>query len=125
MIQIFVVRIHSIILSLAEVTKNVPNDMAAVILKWTMVLLLWIIPVALIGFGIYKFWEKYGEDVRKGIDVWNCSVAVIILAGVVYFGDYVKEIIAVNLFGMWLLGDILFVLVGWYVWGCKKYRGLC
>ena len=124
-IQIFVVRIHSIILSLAEVTKNVPNDMAAVILKWTMVLLLWIIPVALIGFGIYKFWEKYGEDVRKGIDVWNCSVAVIILAGVVYFGDYVKEIIAVNLFGMWLLGDILFVLVGWYVWGCKKYRGLC
>lgn len=52
-----------------------------------------------------------------------CSV--IILAGVVYFGDYVKEIIVVNLFGMWLLGDILFVLVGWYVWECKKYRGLC
>ncbi len=36
-IQVFAVRIHSIILSLAEVSKNVPNDMAAVILKWTMV----------------------------------------------------------------------------------------
>ena len=60
-LQMLVVRIHSIILSLAEVSKNVPNDMAAVILKWTMVVLLWIIPAALIGFGIYKFWDKYGE----------------------------------------------------------------
>lgn len=124
-IQIFVVRIHSIILSLAEVTKNVPNNVAAVILKWAMVLLLWIIPVALIGFGIYWFWEKHGEDIRKGIDVWNCSVGVVALAGLVYFGDHVKEIVSVNLFGMWLLVDILLVLIGWYVWGCKKYRGLC
>ena len=124
-IQRIVFRIHSIILSLAEVTKNVPNDVAAVILKWMMVVLLWIIPATLIGFGIYKFWEKYGDDIRKGIDVWNCSVAVLVLAGLVYFGDYVKEIVSVNLFGMWLLVDVLLVLAGWYVWGCKKYRGLC
>ena len=124
-LQMFVVRIHSIILSLAEVTENVPNDMAAVILKWTMVLLLWIIPVALIGFGIYKFWEKYGDDIRKGIDVWNCSVAVLVLAGLVYFGDYVKELVCINLFGVWLVADVLLILAGWYVWGCKKYRGLC
>ena len=89
--QMFVVRIHSIILSLAEVSKNVSNDMAAVILKWTIVVLLWVLPVALIGFGIYKFWGKCGEDIRKGIDVWNCSVGVVALAGLVYFGDYVKE----------------------------------
>ena len=124
-IQVFAVRIHSIILSLAEVTKNVPNDVAAVILKWMIVVLLWMMPAALIGFGIYKFWEKHGEDIRGGIDVWNCSVAVLVLAGLVYFGDYVKEIVSVNLFGMWLLVDVLLVLAGWYVWGCKKYRGLC
>ena len=124
-IQVFAVRIHSIILSLAEVTENVPNDVAAVILKWMMVVLLWIMPAALIGFGIYKFWEKYGDDIRGGIDVWNCSVGVVVLAGLVYFGDYVKESVSVNLFGMWLLADVLLVLAGWYVWGCKKYRGLC
>ncbi|MDO4167792.1 MAG: DUF6040 family protein [Eubacteriales bacterium] len=123
--RILAVRIHATILSVAEVTENVPNDVAAVILKWAMVLLLWIIPVALIGFGIYKFWEKCGEDIRKGIDVWNCSVAVIILVGLVYFGDYVKEHVSINLFGMWILVDVLLVLAGWYVWGCKKYRGLC
>ena len=124
-IQMFAVRIHFIILSLAEVTKNVPNNVAAVILKWMMVVLLWIMPAALIGFGIYKFWEKYGDDIRGGIDVWNCSVGVVVLAGLVYFGDYVKEIVSVNLFGMWLLVDVLLVLAGWYVRGCKKYRGLC
>lgn len=124
-IQVFAIRIHSIILSLAEVTENVPNDVVAIMLKWIMVVLLWMIPAALIGFGIYKFWEKYGEDIRKGLDVWNCSVGVVVLAGLVYFGDYVKEIVSVNLFGMWLLVDVFLVLAGWYVWGCKKYRGLC
>lgn len=124
-IQIFAVHMHATILSIAEVTERVPNNVAAVILKWGMVVLLWIMPAALIGFGIYKFWEKYGEDIRKGIDVWNCSVAVLILAWLVYFGDYVKELVSVNLFGIWLLVDVLLVLIGWYVWGCKKHRGLC
>lgn len=124
-IQVFAVRIHSIILSLAEVTEDVPNDVAAILLKWIMVVLLWIMPAALIGFGIYMFWEKYGDDIRKGIDAWNCSIAVVVLAGLVHFGDYVKEIVSVNLFEMWLLVDVLLVLAGWYVWGCKKYRGLC
>lgn len=124
-IQVFAVRMHAVILSMAEVTENVPNGVATVILKWIMVGLLWATPVVLIGFGIYKFWKKYGEGIRKGIDVWNCSVAVIVLAGLVYFGDYVKELVSINLFGMWLLVDIFLVLTGWYVWGCKKYRGLC
>ncbi len=124
-IQIFVVCMQSVILSVAEVIEKVPNDVAAVILKWTMVALLWVIPIALIGFGIYKFWKKYGEDIRKGIGAWNCSVAVLFLVGLVYFGDYVKEFASVNLFGMWLLVDVLLILVGWYVWGCKKHRGLC
>lgn len=124
-IPVFVVRIHSVILSMAGVTESVSNGVATVILKWGMVILLWMMPVALIGFGIYRFWRKCGEDISKGIDVWNCSVAVVILAGLVYFGDYVKELVSVNLFGMWLLADILLVLIGWYVWGCKKYRGLC
>ena len=124
-IQWIVFRIHVAILSMAEITENVPNDVAVVMLKWGMVVLIWGMLGALIGFGIYKFWEKYGEDIRGGIDVWNCSVAVLVLAGLVYFGDYVKEIVSVNLFGMWLLADVLLILAGWYVWGCKKYRGLC
>lgn len=42
------------------------------------------------------------------------------LAGLVYFVDYVKGIVSINLFGIWLLVDILLILVGWYVWGCKS-----
>ena len=124
-IQVFAISMHTAILSLAKVTENVPNDVAAVILKWALVALLWMIPVVLLGLGIYKFWEKYGEDIRKGIDVWNCSVGAIALTELMYFGDYVKEIVSINLFGMWLLVDVLLILAGWYVWGCKKHRGLC
>lgn len=82
-------------------------------------MLLWAIPVALIGFGIYKFWEKYGEDIRKGIDVRNCSVGAIALA------RFLGIMISINLFGMWLMVVILLVLIGWNVWGCKKHRGWC
>lgn len=124
-IQTAAVRIHFLILSVAEMMEKAPNNIVSVALKWLMVVLLWAISVALIGFGIYKFWKKYGEDIRNGIDVWNCSVAVLVLAGLVYFGDYVKEIVSFNLFGMWLLVDVLLLLIGWYVWGCKKHRGLC
>ena len=124
-IQVFAVRMQSAILSIAEVTKRVPNDVVAVILKWGMVVLLWIMPIALIGFGIYRFWEKYGEDICKGIDVWNCSVAVVILVGLVYYGDYEKKHVSIHLIGMWMLVDVLLILIGWYVWGCRKHRGLC
>lgn len=123
-IQTAAVRINSAILSTTEVTENVPNDTAAVVLKWIMAGLLWAIPAVLIGLGIYKFWEKYGEDIRKGVDVWNCFVAVLVLVILVYFGDYVKDVVALNLFGIWLLVDVLLLLIGWYVWGCKKHRGL-
>lgn len=40
-------------------------------------------------------------------------------------GVFLKKLVSVNLFGMWLLADVLLVLAGWYVWVCKKYRGLC
>ena len=124
-IQVFTVRIHTVFLSVAEVTEKVPNAMVAVVLKWGVVGLLWIIPMVLIGFGMYRVWKKYGEDIRKGIDVWNCSVSLIVLVGLVYFGDYAKRVVTFNLFGVCLLVDVLLVLVGWYAWGCRKYRGLC
>lgn len=115
--------IHSAILSAAEIAEHVPNDLAAIILKRGLTVLLWVVLMAAIGFGIYRFWRCCGEDIRKGIDAWNCSVSVMALLALVYFGDYVKRIIAVNLFGIWLLLDVLLILAGWYVWGCKKYRG--
>ncbi len=117
--------IHSAILSAAEIAGNVSNDLAAIILKRGLTVLLWAALIAAIGFGIHRFWRCCGEDIRKGIDAWNCSVSVMALLALVYFGDYVKRIIAVNLFGMWLLLDVLLILAGWYVWGCKKYRGFC
>ena len=125
-VQVSVVHIHTAFLSAAaEVTEKVPNDVAGVILKWIVVGLLWIIPMVLIGFGMYKFWKKHGEDIRKGIGVWNCSVSAVVLAGLVYFGDYAKRVVDFNLFGAWLLVDVLLILAGWYVWGCKKNRGWC
>lgn len=124
-VQVFTVRIHTVFLSIAEVTEKVPNSVVGIILKWCMVGMLWIITMVLIGFGIYQFWKKQGEDICKGIDVWNCSVSVVVLTGFLYFGDYVKRIVEFNLFGVWLLVDALLVLAGWYVWGCRKYRGLC
>lgn len=122
-VQVSAVHIHTAFLSAAEVTDKVPNSAAGVILKWSVVGLLWAIPMVLIGFGMHKFWKKHGEDICRGIGVWNCSVSAVVLAGLVYFGDYAKRVVNFNLFGAWLLVDVLLILAGWYVWECKKYRG--
>ena len=63
-IKAFAVRMYFVILSVAEVTEKVPNGTVSVILKWVMVGLLWVMPIALIGFGTYKFWKKYGISAK-------------------------------------------------------------
>ena len=72
-----------------------------------------------------SYHQEKGGDIRKGTDTWKRSVAVIVLAGLVHFGDYAKEVMSFNLFSVWLLVDVSLILESWYVWGCKAYRRWC
>lgn len=61
-----------------------------------------------------KLIELSAEDIINGINAWNSSISVIALVAVVFFGDYIKDLIKFNLFGFWSILIIILTGVGIY-----------
>ncbi len=56
-------------------------------------------------------------------DVISIGIAVISLAVVVYFGDWIKVLVKLNLVALLLLVQVVYVGIRAYVKGCKRARG--
>ena len=56
-------------------------------------------------------------------DVISVGIAVISLAVVVYFGDWIKVLVKLNLVALLLLVQVVYVGIRAYVKGCKRARG--
>ena len=56
-------------------------------------------------------------------DVISVGIAVISLAVVVYFGDWIKVLVKLNLVALLLLVQAVYVGIRAYVKGCKRARG--
>ena len=58
-------------------------------------------------------------------DVISVGIAVISLAVTVYFGDWIKALVKLNLVALLLLVKTVYVVIRVYVKGCKRARGYC
>ena len=56
-------------------------------------------------------------------DVISVGIAVISLAVVVYFGDWIKVLVKLNLVALLLLVQVVYVGIRAYVKVCKRARG--
>lgn len=56
-------------------------------------------------------------------DVISVGIAVISLAVTVYFGDWIKALVKLNLVALLLLVKTVYVVIRVYVKGCKRARG--
>ena len=56
-------------------------------------------------------------------DVISVGIAVISLAVTVYFGDWIKALVKLNLVALLLLVQTVYVVIRVYVKGCKRARG--
>lgn len=108
----------------AQIGERMPNEMAAVIVHW---LLLIIVLVGLAGgAGVFlvtigrKVIKMYQENCR---DVVSIVVAATSMAIVVCFGDGIKSVIQCNLIVILLLVQAVYVAIKVYVRGCKRARG--
>lgn len=54
--------------------------------------------------------------------MWTVSIAIPLLMVVVYLGDYIRMILPMNLFLLWLIGIGGLIVAGIYVAECKKYH---
>ena len=74
----------------------------------------------LIFLGASKVFEFYTEDYA---DTMSLAVFLISLAVSVYFAEPIRAVIPINLLLLLILVHIVYVLIRWYVKGCKRSRG--
>ena len=74
----------------------------------------------LIFLGAIKVFEFYTDDY---VDTLSLAVFMVSLAVSVYFAEPIRAVIPINLLLLLILVHIVYVLIRWYVKGCKRSRG--
>ena len=108
----------------ATLSEKVSNANVSNILYWVLLVGVIVILVlgifAVIWFAIQWISDKYTKYCRDGISV---IVLIISMALVLFFGDWIKQILALNQVILLLLVQIVYMIIRWYVQGCMENRG--
>jgi hypothetical protein len=103
---------------------EIPNETAAFAAHWLLFLAAIIVITAGVGVLIFLsarwIWNLYRDNC---LDVISVIVSVISIAVIVYFGVEIKWMFRLNLIGLLLLVQVLYIGVRSYVRGCKRARG--
>ena len=110
--------------ALAQVGDRIPNEMIAIIVHWLLFIIVIVGAIAVVGILIVIIEKKVTKLYRENCwDVISVGVTVTSLALVVYFGDWIKALVRLNLVALLLLVQAVYVGIRVYVKGCKKARG--
>ena len=110
--------------TLAQVGDRILNEMIAIIVYWLLLIIVIVGAIAVVGILIVIIEKKVTKLYRENCwDVISVGVTVTSLALVVYFGDWIKALVRLNLVALLLLVQAVYVGIRVYVKGCKKARG--
>lgn len=108
----------------AQAGKKIPNEAAANILYWLIFIIVTatVFVGAVIGlcFIFIKIKNFYQENCG---DVLSVMVTTLCMALLVYFGDWIRDLVSVNLIVIFLLIQVVYVAVRCYINACKTVRG--
>ena len=104
------------------VTTSIENGMLQNLLYWLVLILLFAVTFILFYLPFYFMWKAWKEKILAAVNPLTISISLLLLLIVVYLGEYVKLILAINLLGLWLIGTIIIIGSGIYVIDCMKYR---
>ena len=109
---------------LAKAGDRIPNEMMAIITHW-MLLVIVIAGAALAAGVLIVTLGKKATKVYQAScwDMVSVGVAVTSIALAVYFGDWIKALVRLNLVVLLLLVKVVYVGIRVYVKGCKRARG--
>ena len=109
---------------LAQMGDRIPNEMVAIIVHWLLFIIVIIGAAGALGVLIVIVEKKVTKVYRENCwDVISVGMAVISIAVVVYFGDWIKAFAKLNLVAVLLLVQVVYVGIRAYVKGCKRARG--
>ncbi len=110
--------------ALAQVGDGIPNETMAIVAHWLLFVVVIVGAVVAVGVLMVIAEKKVTKVYREHCwDVISIGVAVTSVALVVYFGDWIKEFVKMNLVVMLLLVQVIYVGIRVYVNGCKRARG--
>ena len=109
---------------MAQISAGISNPVIAGIIYWLIRILVCGgclvgagILVAFIGIKIAGLYKKYCWDMI------TVMVILISMAISIYFGDWIKTVLPVNLLFFLLLVQVIYVGIRWYVKGWRETRG--
>ena len=109
---------------LAQVGDRIPNEMLAIIVHWLLFIIVIIGAVGAVGVQTVIVEKKVAKVYQENCwDVISVGIEVISLVMAVYFGDWIKVLVKLNLVTLLLLVQAVYVGIIAYVKGCKRARG--
>ena len=109
---------------LAQVGDRIPNDTMAIVAHWLLFVIVIVGTAVVVGLLIVIAEKKVSKVYRENCwDMISVVVAVTSVALVVYFGDWIKGFVKLNLVVLLLLVQAVYVGIRVYVNGCKRARG--
>ena len=110
--------------ALAQVGDKIPNDTMAIIAHWLLFVIVIVGAAVVVGLLVVIAEKKVSKVYRENCwDMISVGVAVTSVALVVYFGDWIKGFVKLNLVVLLLLVQAVYVGIRVYVNGCKRARG--
>ena len=110
--------------TVAQISNGISNPVVAGIIYWLIKILVYSgclvgagILVAFIGIKIAGLYKKYCWDMI------TILVTLISLEIAIYFGDWIKTVLPINMLFLLLLVQLVYVGIRWYVKGWQEARG--
>ena len=110
--------------NVAQVSNGISNPVVAGIIYWLIKILVY--SGCLVGAGILVvfIWMKIAGLYKKYCwDMITIMVILVSMAIAIYFADWIRTILPVNLLFLLLLVQVIYVVIRWYVKGWRETRG--
>ena len=110
--------------ALAQVGERISNETVAIVVHWLLLVIVIVGAAVVVGVLMVLGEKKVTKVYRENCwDVISVGVAVTSVALVVYFGEWIKDFVKLNLVVLLLLVQAVYVGIRAYMKGCKRARG--
>ena len=110
--------------SFGQLSSGIPNSILSGIMYWLIAGVVMGILCSITGLLIIGIGYQVGKIYRKYCwDILSIIVAITSTAIAIYFGDWIKSVISINLIALLLLVHVVYIGIRCYVKDCLEERG--
>ena len=110
--------------SFGQLSSGIPNRILSGLMYWLIVAIVMGILFIITGFLIIGIGYQVGKIYRKYCwDIISIMMAIMSTAIVIYFGEWIKSVIPINLIALLFLVHVVYIGIRCYVKDWREERG--